>query len=125
MTGTVVVAETNHGGFCKIKYSWTCTSAGDASDVTTKSYNGQLMRAIFDSAADVTAAYDVVVTDTDGYDVLNGLGANLSESTTVQKTNVDGLGCIGSSTLTMTVSAAGDAKTGVVILYLLPIDNPS
>lgn len=84
------------------------------------------MRAIFDPDAagtQPTDQYDVFVNDADGYDVLGGAGANLSNAANVYKTQNDGLACC-TSKLTLSVSNAGDSKGGVVILYLLPLNIP-
>lgn len=124
MAGTVVTTETQSGGLRKVHFAWTCDSAGAADATTTGVYNGAIMRAIFDSAADVTAGYDVVLNDSDGYDLLNGLGANLSATANVYKTNTDGLCMVVGSPLTLGVTNAGDAKTGVVIVYILEINQP-
>jgi len=112
-------------GIYKVQWDWTSTSTGTVSEATTYSYNGQIIRAIFAPDAggtQPTDAYDVTVTDSDGYDVLHGLGANLSNAANVYKTNGDGLSCMTSSTLTLVIANAGDTKGGVVTLYLVPFD---
>jgi len=113
-------------GINKIQWDWACSSAGAASEATTYSYNGQIIRAIFEpdsGGTQPTDAYDVTVTDSDGYDVIHGLGANLSNAANVYKTNGDGLGCMTSSTLTLVVANAGDTKGGKVTLYIVPFDS--
>lgn len=119
------ITESKQGDFHKIVFDWLSDdSAGTVTATTSNKYNGLLVRAIFDPDAGDTQpsdAYDVVVNDADGYDLLNGLGANLSQSVNVYKTQVDGLTCVLSSTLTLSVSGAGNAKGGVVVLYIMPI----
>ena len=67
--------------------------------------------------------FDLVITDGDGVDVLNGLGANLSNAVTTQKSSLDGLGVVKSSLLTCTGSNMGDVKGAQAILYILDIDK--
>ena len=122
----MAVTETRKSGIYKISFDWTSSTAGAVSETTTYSYNAQVMRAIFAPDAggtQPTDAYDVVVNDDDGYDVLHGLGANLSNAANVYKSNGDGLGCFMSSKLTLSVTNAGSEKGGIVTLYLLPIDQ--
>lgn len=119
------VTEDAKSGIYKIKFDWASSTAGACSDATTGVYNGQIVRMISDpdgGATQPTAAFDVVVNDDDGYDVLNGGGADLSNSANTYKAEKDGLGYVQGSKLTCVVSNAGDTKGGVIILYLKPMD---
>lgn len=122
----MAITETKKTGIYKIDYTWASSSAGAASETTSYSYNAQPMRVIFDpdgGATQPTDQYDVVINDDDGYDILHGLGANLSNSANVYKTNSDGMGAFMSTKLTFSVSNAGDTKGGRIVLYLIPIDQ--
>ena len=106
------------------KITWTLTSAADgsATSATTYRYNGIVHRAIFkpdSGGTQPTDAWDITITDGDTVDVLTGLGANLTNASTVQKANIDGLGDVKSSLLTANLTNAGDSKGVTVILYIL------
>jgi len=120
------VTEDRSGYMNKVKFTITSTSAGASSDVSTYRYNGIIKKAVFipDAAAtQPTDAFDLVITDGDSVDVLNGLGANLSNAATTQKADIDGLGVVKSSLLTCTGSGLGDVKGATAILYILDIDK--
>lgn len=123
----MTITYDNSSGIQKIKWDWASSSAGAVSEQTAQYYNGQIMRVVLspDSATTTqpTDAYDVTILDSDGYDVLGGLGANLTNAATVYKTQGDGLGCVQSTQLTLTVANAGDTKGGIVVLYLIPIQQ--
>jgi hypothetical protein len=124
---TMSVAITDGGGsqLAEVKFDWTSASDGTASGMTSVAYTGQLLRAVFDpgaSASQPTDAYDVVITDKYGADMLAGAGANLSNAANVYKSQSDGLSCMDNSKLTLSVSNAGDTKSGSVIIYILLLD---
>jgi hypothetical protein len=119
---TLVESAPLAGDVHKIKWTWKSATGGAVSSATTNRYTGQIIRAVFKPDAEgtqPTAAYDITVLDGDSIDAINGLGADLSNSATVQKMQSDGLGAVESSTLTLTIANAGDEKGGVAILYLL------
>jgi len=67
-----------------------------------------------------TDAYDITLLNAYGYDVMGGNGANRSSSvaqfvTATSDVNID-------SDLTLTIAAAGDDKTGRIILYFKPLE---
>jgi hypothetical protein len=122
----MAVTEDITGGLHKIKWAWTCTSAGATSEASTKQYNGVIQQLITipgtsDDAP--TAAYDVTVFDGDSVDVLAGLGADRSATATEYKKAIDGLGFVKSSALTLNIANAGDVATGTVILYIIDLDK--
>ena len=120
MAGTVTVAETTYTTVKKIYWDWLSTAGGAADLITVNPYDGLIERVAFipDAAGtQPTNLYDVTITDVDNLDVLAGLGADLSNAATVVKTHADGLtAAVGK--LTLNVTNAGNAKGGVVILYL-------
>jgi hypothetical protein len=126
MAGTVTTTEDMVGALHKVKFDWTSDAAGAADGVTTARVSGAIMQAVFDpasAASQPTDAYDVVITDIDGVDVLNGLGANLSNAANVVKRGTDGLLYTKSSLLTLAVTNAGDTKSGAIILYIINLEN--
>ena len=121
MAGTVTVTEQIHTTVKRIYWDWLSTAGGAADLVTTLPYDGVLERAVFipdGGGTQPTDLYDVTITDPDGVDVLAALGANLSNAATVVKKHSDGLTAVAGQLLTLNVTNAGNAKGGVVILYL-------
>lgn len=116
MAGTVATTEITYTSIKKISFAWTASAGGAADGVTTAKITGMLERVVFDWV-DADNLYDVVINDSDSIDVLMGNGANLAQAD-VQKDNVtDGLAAIVNTTLTLAVTNAGNATTGVVHLY--------
>ena len=104
-----------------VQYSWTSNGVGTASGPTLEVYNGRVMCAVqipSDGATEPDTLYDVVVTTSLGDDVLANLGANLDDSLSTYKNEKDGLGCVGNSVLTLSVTNAGANNTGKTILYI-------
>lgn len=121
MAGTVVTEEQRLGIIHKIKFAWTSSGGGAADATTTGYYTGLLERVVQIPAAGGTQPddqYDVVVTDSDGADVLGALGANLTNAAQTIKAAKDGLGAVANTQLTLAVTNAGGAKVGSTILYL-------
>lgn len=120
--GTATVTETRHTSVKRIHWDWASTSDNEgATKQTTYAYDGLLERVAFipDPATTTpTTGYDVTITDSDGVDVLAGLGADLAVTGTVVKTHANGLTAVAGSKLTLNVSNAGNSKGGIVILYL-------
>ena len=117
-----IADDTNIYGFQKVKFTWVSATDGTASGATTAKYTGAILRAVFDPDAggtQPTDQYDITITDANGYDVLNGNGADLSNAANVYVSPIDGLGAVYGSLLTLNVSNAGEAKGGVVELYIV------
>src|SRR3972149_11704103 len=94
MAGTVTFAETIHTTVKKILWDWLSTAAGAADKATTLPYDGLLERAAFipdGGGTQPTDLYDVTITDPDSLDVLNGLGANLSNAAPGGQGHSDGV----------------------------------
>ena len=118
MAGTVTVTESTHTAVKKIKWSWTSDGSGNADLITTKAYYGQVI-ALYtdpDGSAAPTDLYDITITDTEGYDVMQGAGAN--RATATNQTAVPTATSVAFGTLTLNVSNAGAAKAGVAVLYI-------
>ena len=124
MAGTVVIAEEKIGFIHKITFDWLSSAGGAADGTTTGFYTGVLIRyvEIPDAAGtQPSSLYDVTVLDDDSIDLLNGLGANMSNTLSSQ-VMADGivvtLGVVANAQLTLSVTNAGNAKGGTTILYL-------
>lgn len=114
--------QPNLYGINKVIFTWVSDTAGTTTGTTNFKYSGLLSRVIFDpDAGDTqpTDAYDAVLNDADGYDLLHGNGSNLSNAANVLVDSSDGLGTVLGSKLTMTVSNAGDTNGGVMIVYIV------
>jgi hypothetical protein len=120
----VTLTEQKHTSVKRVYWDWLSTDAGVVLSPTTKAYDGLIERAVFTpdnpggGGTQPTNAYDVTITDADGVDVLAGLGADLANNATVVKTHANGLTAVAGSVLTLNVANAGNAKGGIVILYL-------
>jgi hypothetical protein len=121
MAGTVTTTEILYDTVRKITFTWLSSAGGAADGATTAVLTGELVRAVQipdSGGTQPSDAYDVTVLDSDGADVLSGLGANISQSGITTKTTIDGLGAVVASALTLHVTNAGNAKGGKTILYL-------
>ncbi len=117
----VTLTETTYTSVKRIMWDWLSADTGVVTSATTKAYDGLLERVVFtpDAAGtQPTNLYDVTITDPDGNDVLAGLGADLSNAATVVKVHSNGLTAVSGQKLTLNVANAGNAKGGIVIVYL-------
>lgn len=120
MAGTVTFTESALiTPYRTVKMTWVSSTGGAADGTSTLRYSGAVVDFINTNGTTPTASYDVVINDADGNDVLNALGANLSESATTHKTWKDGLGYVNDSTLTLGVTNAGDSKGGTIWLKIM------
>lgn len=118
MAGTVTVTEASLGGIQKIRWAWTSDASGNADLITERAYYGEVLALVTDpDGTDApTDDYDITITDVEGYDVMQGAGADLDTANT--ETAVPTAASVAFGTLTLNVSNAGDSKSGVAILYL-------
>jgi hypothetical protein len=115
--GTVTVTEETSGHIKKITWTWTATAGGAADLITSGTYTGEIVGLVTDPGASApTDNWDVSITDGDGTDVLNALGANRDTANTEQV--VTGMGYVVNDKLTVNVTNAGNATNGLVILYI-------
>jgi hypothetical protein len=98
------------------RVDWTSNAAGDATQVVH--IDGQILRVVTDpdAVAAPTALYDITFVDEDGFDILAGDLANRSATVTEQKVPTAVTHHYGS--VTVTIAAAGDTKSGVVKIYV-------
>lgn len=116
----ITVTEIGYGQVQKIKWTWTSATDGSASLVTSRGYYGRVLALVTDPGATApTDNYDITVTDAEGYDVMQGAGAN--RDTTNTETAVPTTDSPAFGPLTINISNAGDAKVGVAVLYVLGI----
>jgi len=121
MAGTVTVTDyaAKSFGTHKVKFAWTADAAGNASVTTTTDYFGTVYSLVTTPGTPIPLGnYDIQVTDADGYDILQGVGANRGNST-IQYAN-PGAGSIAFGNLTLSVTNAGNATQGTTIVHILP-----
>lgn len=107
----------------KVTFDWTSDASGDVNGVLSAGLSGIIYRITFipdGGGTQPSNLYDVVLNETDGFDVLNAKGANLSNvtSTTVGPALTGGEMAIEDSAFDLVVTNAGNAKGGKVILYI-------
>lgn len=120
MAGTVTFTEDKRvRNPALVKIAWTSATSEAADGTSTYRYTGAIVYAAFALGTTPTTGYDVVISDEDGNDVLNGLGANLTVTGTVYKHFKDGLGAVVDSKLTLAVTNAGEAKSGTIYLSIV------
>jgi hypothetical protein len=126
----VVSAAYEHsvdGPIKKVTLSWLSHTDGTAT-FTTEELTGTLVGVTFNPGSTTPSAnYDVTLKDTDEVDVLAGQGANLSETTSTRicpsQPMKDGTTTSTApfpihSTLALSITNAGSAKNGTIVLYL-------
>ena len=127
MAGTVTYTISKTRTVRKVKLAWV-SSAGGAADYVSDYLSGQILRVVFKPDSGGTQPsdlYDVTLKDDEGQDVLQGLGANLSNTTVKEIVPVVTNGTAGNmapvaidDTLTLAVTNAGNAKGGQIIIWL-------
>lgn len=125
MAGTVNISYQEHRTVRKITFDWLSDAAG-AADATTKEIYGQILRVIFKpdgGGTQPTDLYDITLKDEHGVDVLQGLGANLSNVNTIDRIPQVSNGTSAAAAvavadkLALAVTNAGNAKGGELIIY--------
>lgn len=127
MAGTVTILYSETRTIKKVTLDWLSDASGDAT-ADTKALAGQILRVVFipdSGGTQPSNLYDVVLNDADSIDVLEGLGANLSNTTSTDVVPVVTDGNAGNMApvavdgkLSLAVSNGGNAKGGKVILYI-------
>ena len=108
-----------------LTFNWISDAAGADSETTGRIVGLLLGVQFVPGTTTPSDLYDVTVTDSRGLDILCGLGANLSNSASKFYCPIilnGASGTLGSlvpveGPLTLTVAAAGDSKTGTVVLF--------
>ena len=130
VSGTGVYAS--YTGLILYSLNWTSDASGNVV-ATINDMDGTLVRAVTvpsDGATSPTANYDVTFSDSDGIDLLSGLGANRSQSTAenIPCMQVHVYDSASSTTLmaqpviagpaALAISNAGDEMKGVLKIYM-------
>lgn len=119
--GTATLTEISHTSAKKIVWAWTSgtgAEGGTVTKVTTKAYDGKIVGLTTDPGSTApTDNYDIVITDAQGHDVLLGAGTDRDTANTENVVETS-LGAVAGSKLTLSITSAGDAKVGVVILWV-------
>lgn len=123
--GTCTVTTDSDMGVAQVKWSWTCTSGGAVSGEGAIRVSGVVLGVRFVPGSGVTNLYDVYIKDSNDVDILGARGVDLSSTastSTNYRTPLTGTDShkivLMEQTLTPTVAAAGDAKSGTIYLYL-------
>lgn len=120
MAMSCTVTEENMSHIKKIKFVWVSASDGTASGTTGGVYSGEILRLITIPGADTLAPsdnYDVAINDEDATDILMGAGADRDTANTEQVL-ASYLGCVANDTLSLSITNAGDSKSGTTIIYI-------
>jgi hypothetical protein len=122
--GTVTVTEETISMVKKVKFEWASEDGGDnagkATKATVGSYSGEIIRLVTVpgvAGAAPTVAYDVAINDEDVTDVLMGAGLNRDTANTEQVL-ASSLGCVANDKVSLSITNAGNAKSGTVYLYI-------
>jgi hypothetical protein len=114
------ITEFNHKpGIAKIKVAWLSDdAAGTASGQTVNAYTGELIRLVTNpGAAAPSDNYNLQVLDEDSEDAAMGAGL-LRDTANTEMVLGSSLGAVFESKLTFSIANAGNAKNGVVYLYI-------
>lgn len=119
--GTVIATSTViTPGLTKYTITWTASAGGAVSGnpVTIRRGVIEAVKIVPSTVTAPTALYDVTLVDTDGVDVLNGLGADQSATLGKYFSFLPALTFDGSQTLDLVVANAGNAGKGAVIVWV-------
>lgn len=125
MAGSIVITRQQTSPQV-VRLVWTSDASGVVSG-TTVHVEGVIERVVFVPGAggvQPTDAYDLLLNDADGVDVLAGKGANLSQTNKTQVCPFIGDGTTTNKpvavagTLELVAANAGNAKSGTVVLYV-------
>ena len=116
------------GRIRKLTATWTSDDAAGTASGTTKKITGRLIRGVTDPSATAapTDDYDIAITDENSFNVLTNCIDDLADRDTANTEEVYFLvsdGAVGvqhpavCDKLTIAVSAAGNSKEGVLVLY--------
>ena len=115
----------------KVTVDWTSdASAGTVSGATTiDDIHGFIIAIVTNpsGSAAPTALYDVVINDTDGFDVAEALLGNLSATVTARFTPSEAIGSLSDvhryvdSVLDVVIENAGNSKEGAIDIYWIEV----
>jgi hypothetical protein len=119
MAGTVAVSETTHTSLKRVKFVWISDAAGAADATTTEYYDGQIIMFATvpgTGGTQPTNAYDVVLKNADGVDMLAGAGADRSNVNTEFLTA--NIGGFAAEKMVLGITNAGNAKAGTIYAWV-------
>jgi hypothetical protein len=114
---------TSHNTNLKVKFDWVADSSGAVTFTSSQKFNGVLCRAIVNNLVGVTEGFSITVTDEQSIDLLGGNGATLPNTGTLTLPVTDASGAppvLAGEPIGFTVSGAGAAAAGTLILYFRP-----
>lgn len=120
MAMSCTITEENATHVKKIKFAWVSAADGTATGTTTGAYTGQVLRLVTIPGTDTAAPtddYDVVVNDEDSTDILMSAGEN-RDTLNTEQVLASSLGCVANDCLTLSITNAGDTKSGTAIVYI-------
>lgn len=131
VAGSIVVTSSDlGGGYTKYSVAWLSSAGGAVSENVFATKRGRLQQVKFipgAGGAQPTDQYGVAILDAAGLDILLGLGSGRSNATASAFPALDGVGAVPGTlgfleagNLTPTISGAGNAKGGTVILIVGP-----
>ena len=117
---SMTFTETKHTTVKKIKAAWVSDdAAGTASGTTTGKYSGRFIGLITDPGATApTDNYTVTVADGDAVDLLLGAATANRDTINTEFLAEASLAGVANSTLTFSVSGAGNSKVGTIYLLI-------
>lgn len=119
MAMSCTITERRHTTVKQVKLVIVSAADGSASGTTTYAHDGEVVRfvAVPDGGAtQPTNLFDIALNDADGYDILAGQGANLSNA--APTTVVAALGAIAGDKITLAATNMGDSKGATLYLYI-------
>lgn len=124
MAGTLTVTSSTNNGFTEYALTWLSDASGDVSGNNFDIKAGYIEAVKFTPDGGGTApsaAYDVTMTEENSFDILTGLGANLSATATTRSkplVNTSGPLFFEGGSVDLVVANAGNAKGGTVTVFV-------
>lgn len=115
--GSVVITEKRYPTVELITFAWTSDASGNVSGqaATLNRYSGQAIVLATVPGAGVSG-YTITILDSNSLDILCTLSARSTSVTQYALQSV--LGAVADDTLTISITGAGNAKTGTAFLFL-------
>lgn len=120
VAGSISFTYVEAEGVQLVIFDWTSDASGNVTENYTKYLYGVVNRAVFvpdGGGTQPTNAYDATLLDEHGFDVLEGLAANRSDTSTEEVVPTSLKRAV-AGRLDLAIANAGNAKGGTVYLYL-------
>ena len=120
MAGTTTVTEVSLGQIQKVTFECETDASGNGDQATTGVYSGKIVALATKGGTKQPAdLWDLTITDSAGVDLLARQGVDRSNAQTFAYVVAqESLGYVAESTLTMNVSATGNTKDVVVVVFI-------